>query len=211
MKNTEPLQPEKYYHIYNRGINGETIFKRKENYGYFLAKYDTYISPIAETYAYCLLNNHFHLLIQTKTEEEILGAVTNPVTVQNPNKVEIEKTATQIISLKFSHFFNGYTQAINKQHDRTGKLFELPFRRIAVTNDSYFSMLIYYIHANPQKHGLIDDFKEWPYSSYHSHLSDRPTKLSRDEVVKWYGDRKAYLDFHTSFQDVREIHALTFD
>lgn len=107
--------------------------------------------------------------------------------------------------------FNGYTQAINKQNDRTGKLFELPFRRIVVNSDAYLSLLIYYIHHNPQKHGLIDDFSEWPHSSFHSHLSDRPTKLSRGEVVKWFGDRKQYLDFHASFQDVRTINPVLFD
>lgn len=126
MKNTTPLHPERYYHIYNRGINGEVLFKREENNRYFLLKYDTYISPIAETYAYCLLGNHFHLLIRTKTEEEILGITSNPVRVPNPNRVKMEKTASQVISLKFSHLFNGYTQAIDKQHNRTGKLFELP-------------------------------------------------------------------------------------
>jgi len=160
MKNTDPLNPETFYHIYNRGINGEDLFKREENYDYFLSKYANYIPAIADTYAYCLLKNHFHLLIRTKSEEEILQA-------SNSNKLRntdlIKKTSSQIISLKFSHLFNGYTQAINKQHERTGKLFELPFRRIEVENDAYFSRLVYYIHANPQTHGLIVDFREYPY------------------------------------------------
>ena len=66
MKNTLPIQPETFYHIYNRGINGETIFKREENYAYFLLKYDQCVSPIAQTYAYCLLNNHFSLFDKNK-------------------------------------------------------------------------------------------------------------------------------------------------
>ncbi|MEO9872790.1 transposase [Ekhidna sp.] len=152
-------------------------------------------------------------MIRTKGESEILENSSvketvpevNPIRVLNPDRV------SKYISLQFSHFFNGYTQAINKQNDRTGKLFELPFRRIEVNNDAYLSMLIYYIHSNPQKHGLIDDFREWPHSSYHSHLSDRPTSLSREEVVEWFGNRKAYLDFHSSFQDVREINSVLLD
>jgi len=116
-----------------------------------------------------------------------------------------------MISRQFSHFFNGYTQAINKQNNRTGKLFELPFRRIAVDNDAYFSMLVYYIYTNPQKHGLIDDFSEWPHCSYHSHLSDRTTKLNRQEVIEWFGSKEDYENFHASFQDIRFINPILFD
>ncbi len=205
MKNVIPLHPETYYHIYNRGINGETIFKHDRNYSYFLLKYDKYISPIADTYAYCFLKNDFHFLIRMKSEDEIFASL-KPVRILNP-----DRAISKIVSSQFSHFFNGYSQAINKENDRTGKLLELPFRRIAVTNDAYFSALVYYIHSNPQKHRLIDDFREWPHSSYQSHLVDRPTKLSRDEVLEWFGNRKAYLDFHSSFQDIRGIHPLLFD
>ncbi|SNT04812.1 hypothetical protein SAMN05421640_2156 [Ekhidna lutea] len=209
MKNTKPLQPETYYHVYNRGINGEDIFKKEENYQYFLLKYEKYISPVADTYAYCLLKNHFHLMIRTKGGEEIQATNNNSNRVLNP--VRVNKTSSQIISLQFSHFFNGYTQAINKAYKRTGKLFELPFRRIPIENEYYFSKLVYYIHFNPQKHGLIDDFREYPHSSYHAHLSDKSTKLHRNEVINWFGDKKSYKEFHQSFQDLRNMNPVTFE
>jgi REP element-mobilizing transposase RayT len=72
-KHTHPLEPDRIYHIYNRGINGENIFKEERNYRYFLEKYAKCISPIADTYAYCLLKNHFHLAVKIKTEQEILA------------------------------------------------------------------------------------------------------------------------------------------
>jgi hypothetical protein len=56
-KNIELLEPDRIYHIYNRGINGENIFKEERNYRYFLEKYAKYIEPIADTFAYCLLKN----------------------------------------------------------------------------------------------------------------------------------------------------------
>ncbi|TAG53787.1 MAG: hypothetical protein EAZ27_10175 [Cytophagales bacterium] len=68
--NILPLQTETYYHIYNRGINGENIFKSEKNYANFLSKYSLFINPISNKFAYCLLKNHFHLLIRTKTEED---------------------------------------------------------------------------------------------------------------------------------------------
>lgn len=59
-----PLFPGHYYHIYNRGNNGEDIFLEARNYDYFLNLYQKYISPIAETFAYCLLKNHFRFFDQ---------------------------------------------------------------------------------------------------------------------------------------------------
>lgn len=204
MKNTEPLEPSKFYHIYNRGINGEAIFKKEENYYFFLRKYDHYISPIADTYAYCLMGNHFHFLIRTKRENEIVSFHTR-------RGKENNKTTSSIISYQFSHLFNGFTQAINKQSDRTGKLLELPFRRIAVDHDSYFSQLVYYIHANPQLHGIASNFRRYVHSSYQSHLSTQPTKLKRDEVLAWFGGRDEYEKFHQNNIELPEISGLTID
>jgi len=71
MKNTTtPIVPGVYYHIYNRGNNHENLFIEERNYSYFLNLYAKHIGPIAETHAYCLLRNHFHLLVKIKTEEE---------------------------------------------------------------------------------------------------------------------------------------------
>jgi REP element-mobilizing transposase RayT len=64
------LQHGQYYHVYNRGNNRENVFVEERNYRYFLKLYANYIEPIADTYAYCLLRNHFHLLVRIKTVEE---------------------------------------------------------------------------------------------------------------------------------------------
>ena len=85
---------------------------------------------------------------------------------------------------------------MNKTYDRTGALFETPFKRIEVTNDSYFSTLIAYIHLNPQKHKIIKDFRDYPYSSYNAHLLESATKLDRQEVLDWFKGKKEYKTFH---------------
>jgi len=60
------LEPGRYYHIFNRGIDGTNIFLEERNYAYFLNLYAKHIEPVAETFAYCLMRNHFHLLARIK-------------------------------------------------------------------------------------------------------------------------------------------------
>ena len=61
-----------YYHIYNRGVNGEDIFVEERNYHLFLKLVERHLIPVADLFAYCLLKNHFHLSVRIKSEEEIL-------------------------------------------------------------------------------------------------------------------------------------------
>lgn len=70
MSNPVPLQYDTVYHIYNRGNNGENLFIEERNYRYFLRRYGRHIHPVVETYAYCLLRNHFHLLIRVRTRDD---------------------------------------------------------------------------------------------------------------------------------------------
>jgi REP element-mobilizing transposase RayT len=212
--NIEPLQPDSFYHIYNRGINGENIFKEERNYSFFLERYAHYIEPFAETYAYCLLKNHFHLLIRTRPEIIIRQKLTNlhaesseesNVIVQRKPSLHLEKPIEWMLGNSFSSLFKSYSQSINNTHNRTGRLFEQPFRRILVDSDDYFTELIYYIHHNPQNHGFVEDFKLYPYSSYHSHLSSALTKLRRDEVIDWFGNREAFKKFHSGNQNLDNL------
>ena len=117
-----------YYHIYNRGNNLEDIFKDNENYSYFLKLYTRYIHPIAETFAYCLLPNHFHMLIRTRTPEEQTEQ-TNTLKVLETFRVSSSKRMLEP-SQQFSNMFNAYTKSINKRYRRTGSLFEHPFGRV---------------------------------------------------------------------------------
>ncbi len=196
--NIEPLQANSYYHIYNRGINGENIFKEERNYTYFLQKYSQFVSPVAETYAYCLMKNHFHLLVRTRSEEEVKFLENNLVK-------NAEKPFHWLLSNAFASFFKSYAQSINKSHKRTGRLFEEPFRRIWVDKDEYLTELIYYIHHNPEKHGFVNDFRKYPHSSFQSHLLTAPTKLQRDDVLKWFGGRDEFEKFHSRYDVLNHL------
>ena len=178
MQQIIPLENGKYYHIYNRGINSDILFKENDNYNYFLKLYETHIDPIVETFAWCLMKNHFHFLIRIKEIEEITA--------------EIKILPSQ----SFSNLFNAYTKAFNKKYNRHGALFERPFRRKWVNYDSYFQNLIVYIHNNPVHHNMCDHPLEYAWSSYLSCLSDKPTKLKRQEVIEMFDDIENFKYVH---------------
>src|SRR5258707_12000647 len=141
MKNPAPLLPGHYYHLYNRGNNREDLFREERNYRYFLELYARHIGPVAETLAYCLLKNHFHLLVMIREAPATPGQ-TSPA-LGETGEVSVPKA-----SQSFANLFNAYTKAINKAFGRTGSLFQERFQRIEVTSDRYFLHLVFYIHFN---------------------------------------------------------------
>ena len=194
MSNPEPLLYGTYYHIYNRGNNGENIFVEKRNYPYFLELYTKYILPIADTYAYSLLRNHFHYGVRIKEKEEIFG---DPRLPRNLTGLQdLSGLPEGLPSQQFSNFFNAYAKSINKAYHRSGALFERPFGRKVVTGEAHLVHLIKYIHFNPQKHGFIDDFREWKHSSYEALCSSAPTKLNRKQVLWYFGGLGAFKKEH---------------
>ena len=201
MSKAEPLLHGQYYHIYNRGNNGEILFREERNYPCFLGLYAQYIEPVAETYAYCLMPNHFHLLVRIKDWQSS----------EDCQSCLPDDCRSLAASHAFAILFSTYTKAVNKAYQRTGSLFEKPFRRILVDSDRYFACLVAYIHRNPQKHGLVDDFRCWPYSSYRATLSDKSTRIQRDAVLDWFDGRAGFETFHSSFSNELVIEPLIVD
>jgi REP element-mobilizing transposase RayT len=195
MSSPPPVAYNTYYHIYNRGNNRENLFKEERNYRYFLKLYAKHIEPIADTFAYCLLPNHFHLLVRIKAAEEIEETLKEETLKEETLKV-FKTFRVLKPSQQFSNLFNAYTKAINNAYPRTGSLFEHPFGRKPVDSDAYFTQLVIYIHQNPQRHGLIADFRDWPYSSYHAHLSAQQTRLKRDIVLDWFSGPQQFVQQH---------------
>ena len=147
-----------------------------------------HISPIAETWAYCLLRNHFHATVFIKNKEDLTG-------FGNLSGLKLKEP-----SRYFSNFFNAYARGVNIATQRTGSLFERPFKRIPVDNESYLMRLIVYIHQNPQKHKFEDDFRNWNYSSYHELIADIPTRLQRDNMMQLFGSQQDFIRIHQEVQ-----------
>ena len=190
MPSPSPLATGVFYHIYNRGTNRENIFIQERNYAYFLSLYAKYIEPVAETYVYCLLKNHFHLLVRVRDDLQPKGLSASGA---------------------FSNLFNAYAKAINKAYDRTGSLFQHPFGRIPVLTSEYLVQVVRYIHFNPQKHRLASDFRDWNYSSYQAMLSHQATRLQRKDVMDWFDGASGYIAAHQYPVDEQIIAPLTPD
>jgi len=193
-----PLVEGYYYHIYNRGNNKGNIFYIPQNYEYFLRKYDQYLSAYLETYAYCLLPNHFHLLVMVK---ENLGV----------DAIAQSDGIGKTISEQFRRFFITYSQAINKQEGRTGSLFEKNFKRLPIKSERYLIYLVYYIHYNPQRHSIIDDYRKYPHSSFQRILLNKPSKLQKQKVLEWFGSKDEYIKFHSIIQNLSEIEDMIIE
>jgi putative transposase len=166
------IEPDKFYHIWNRGNNRDNLFYKQKNYEYFICLYDEYMDKVIET---------------------AVKSVVNPV------------------SCAFRKLFMAYSQAINIQERRTGSLFRKSFKRLEVNNPKYFAALVQYIHTNPQKHGIIEDFRQYPWSSYQRMIKSKPSKLKKDEVIEWFKNKQNYLQYHGLSIDLDEIKHLIIE
>jgi putative transposase len=211
MTSPTPLEFGQCYHIWNRGNNQENIFLEERNYHHFLRLYSKHVLPIADTYAYCLLRNHFHVLVRIKTVEEQEQTLQTLRASGGTPAETLRVFKPRSPSQQFGNLFNAYAKAINKTYGRTGSLFHNPFGRVSVTSDAHFVHLIAYIHQNPQKHGFVEDFRTWPYSSYHACLSRKPTRLMREEVLDWFDGPTAFQAFHRQAVNEAQLAPLVPD
>ena len=187
-----PLLADNYYHIFNRGNDGEKIFYTEENYRFFINKYWVLLSPFVETYAYCLIGNHFHFLIKVNDS--------------------MEENYHLKVSHQFRRLFQSYALSINKQEGRSGSLFRKHFRRIHVTDMDYLKRLVFYIHFNPQKHQIVQNFRTYPYSSYLQTINRQiDSNIKRKTVVAWFNDTEDFLNYHNVMHDERKINKISLE
>lgn len=169
------------------------MFFEKRNYAYFLMLLEKYLAPVADIYSYCLLPNHYHLILKTKDYEQLPKAISN---------------GTRKLSQPFSNMFNAYAKAINKKYQRRGSLFQEHPKQIAINDDDYLRNLIMYVNTNSNHHNL-GDYSIYPHSSYPHLISKGKTFLSRSEVIGLFGDLK---EFKRSMADKKsEIEELTWE
>lgn len=140
------LEPNKYYHLYNRSNNHEQLFRNRDNYIYFLEKYRKYISSFVDTLAYCLMPDHFHFSILITSDDITM----------------IKKNIGVLLS--------SYTKAVNKSFSRVGSLFQQHTKAKLIVDDKSLLTVISYIHQNPIRKNLITNLENWEFSSYQDYL-----------------------------------------
>ncbi len=165
------------YHVFNRGNNKERIFYCDANYTFFQKKLKKYISPHADFLAWCLMPNHFHLMI------EVIQPIINGISLNQ----------------SIGRMLSSYTRAINKQEKRTGSLFQQHTKAVCVSQPpklvpawymqhgitvitpaspekEYPFACMRYIHNNPLVDGYAKQAQKWKYSSLQEYLGliDKP-------------------------------------
>ena len=210
----QPLIPGASYHIFNHANGFENVFREKENYRFFLEKYQLYVTPIAETYAYCLMPNHFHLVVRIQKREVIEAVITNKTSshvtadadtsglnlskVQNVGQVQFSDSEIEkFLSKQFSNLFSCYTQSLYKVFNRMGSLFIKNFKREVITDRSHFINAIIYTHRNPVHHGFCKTFGDWSYSSYPEILYGIKSFVESEKLLKITGGFDSFIELHS--------------
>lgn len=156
-----------YFHVYNRGNRKQDIFLEDVDYIGYLARLREYkdkrkISIIC----YCLMPNHFHLLLRQDSEIPIFSFL-------------------QSLHTSYSMYFNN-------KYDKVGHLFQGAFKQKEIDKDEYLLHLSSYIHLNPLSAGLVSKLEDYQWSSYPDYIGAREGTLCDKEVImgdnspEWY-------------------------
>jgi putative transposase len=138
--------PDAWYHVMNRGRRREEIFTDPQDFNAFLKLLEesTLLWGVRIS-AYCLMSNHYHLLLQTPRAN---------------------------LSRAMRHIDGIYTQRFNRRHKAVGQLFAGRYRSILIDADAYLLQLVRYIHRNPLRAGMVAKPDQYPWTSHRGYLSD---------------------------------------
>ena len=198
------FEKDKLYHVYNQGNNRKKIFYTRDNYLLFKDKINTFICPYADILAWCLMPNHFHLMIFVKETELAYG--TQPLWVSTKDE-DLLKTRTLNDSLGI--LLRSYTRTINSQNNFTGSLFRKKTKancinsfkglqpnfwksKIAIFNmlseNQYPQVCFNYIHHNPVKSGLVEKDTDWEFSSARDYANLKNKSIVKKKTARNYID-----------------------
>ncbi len=191
------------YHIYNQGNNHQKVFFSKENYHYFLKKIRIHILPYADIIAWCLMPNHFHLMVLVNRVDSNEGFALSETLAGT------QKIPTGTFNHSIGVMLRAYTNAINKQRNRSGSLFRkntkaecvncfkgltpsfivkdgVTQNNLLTPESQYPQVLFNYIHQNPVKAGLVKNETDWEFSSALDYAGYRNGTLISKKVAAEY-------------------------
>ena len=164
------FSPNTVYHIYNRGNNKKRIFFSEHNYLFFIQKISKHIRPQCEILTWCLMPNHFHILVYAtdKSCSENYGT----------SKLRIQALTYWIGIVQSSN-----AQAINKQNGTTGSLFQCKTKAKEIYESENIARCLRYIHQNPLKANMVDKMEDWEFSSFKDYAGLRNGTLCNQELL----------------------------
>jgi putative transposase len=199
----ESLKEGYYYHIYNRGAGKLNLFRSKQDFKVFLHKYFHYTFISFDTYAWCLMNNHFHYLVKVRLpqkQNDLFSKNKSQSLAFSFHGDQFEKFKPQSASRQIGHWMNSYTKYFNSKYSRSGTLIEGAFKRKRIINKSNFLHLVCYIHLNPVHHRITNSYTTYPYSSYKSILRNIDQHINIDELMHEFGSTENFKRTHKEFK-----------
>lgn len=156
------------YHLYYPGNPQKAIFRLEEDYYVFLEYYRKYVHPITHLYGYCLLPSHLHLLLRIKDKK----------------KIEYVYSTGEMLGGQFNNMFKAYRKHADRAYQRSGYSFKRGVVRVVPRKKETLCALIIYIHQNPQIHGIVSDFRFWPFSSWYAYSRrDRRSMIAKEILL----------------------------
>ena len=205
------------YHMYNQGNNRQRIFFSRENYLFFLDKIRKHVLPFTDVLAWCLMPNHFHLMVYVNEVELVLPVASSQgLTIRSVNNSQpltigtSQPLATTTLNSSIGIMLRSYTRAINIQENRSGALFRQQTKANCLTRSDkitrawflsqgttqinlqhaeqqYPNTCFNYINFNPVKDGLVKQCEDWEFSSYPDIAGLRNGKLLNRDRIEEFG------------------------
>jgi len=190
------------YHIYNQGNNRQKIFFNRDNYLFFLKKIQVQITPYSDILAWCLMPNHFHLMV-------LVNEVSLPLDALTEGFASSESPGSRTLNQSIGIMLRSYTNAINKQKNTSGSLFRNSTKaeclncpngitpsfyntefttqiQVDCPERQYSQVCFDYIHQNPVKAGLVKTETAWEFSSAQDYVGIRNGTLVNKAVASEY-------------------------
>ncbi len=187
-----------FYHIYNKTVTGRKLFETDSDYHDFWERYTKYFLPYFDTYAYCLVPNHYHFLVKVKDIEEI------DVSLEKTNAAKKYSNGEESINFflenQLSRMLSGIAIKYNNRSGKVGALFKEGTKRVELKTESRVIYQLCYIHHNVIHHHLGKNYGDWKYSSYIAYLSDKDSQLDRSFVIELMGGIDVFHDLHRDFK-----------
>jgi len=196
----EPLEPEHFYHIYNHAVGDDDFFKSQNDYYFFLEKFQKYVLPFFDVYAYTLMPNHFHLVLHAHSPASIKETLEEFYKEKDglyrwsQGKENIESA---VLSKALGNLFDTYARYFNTAHNRKGTLFTRSFKRKLVTSETHLQDLIKYVHLNPVEANFCKHPSQWKHSSFNSIVGTKETFVKKAEVIDLFFNLENFIFCNT--------------